>query len=155
MLSCNGVSPSTRLADFLTLGKNCQTSPSKELCSPHSSAHRYHIRTDSGAAKTSTRCPPKCVPSANRFFSHCRLTMQPPRATVSEDNAAQGSLQASPQAPGQTTGHDWQREGRSWVGGGSKNTIKATGSQTVQPLFEVSRIAAGTLTSPPQKCHQF
>ncbi|MGH0156896.1 UNVERIFIED_CONTAM: hypothetical protein FKN15_032558 [Acipenser sinensis] len=33
-----------------------------------------------------------------------RLTMQPPRATASEDNAALGSLQASPQAPGQTTG---------------------------------------------------
>ncbi|MGH0184326.1 UNVERIFIED_CONTAM: hypothetical protein FKN15_014467 [Acipenser sinensis] len=30
--------------------------------------------------------------------------MQPPRATASEDNAALGSLQASPQAPGQTTG---------------------------------------------------
>ncbi|MGH0116715.1 UNVERIFIED_CONTAM: hypothetical protein FKN15_021263 [Acipenser sinensis] len=33
MRSCNGVSPSSRLADFPTLGKNCQTSPSKELCS--------------------------------------------------------------------------------------------------------------------------
>ncbi|MGH0160109.1 UNVERIFIED_CONTAM: hypothetical protein FKN15_038929 [Acipenser sinensis] len=30
--------------------------------------------------------------------------MQPPRATPSEDKAALGSLQASPQAPGQTTG---------------------------------------------------
>ncbi|MGH0138824.1 UNVERIFIED_CONTAM: hypothetical protein FKN15_045555 [Acipenser sinensis] len=30
--------------------------------------------------------------------------MQPPRATASEDNVALGSLQASPQAPGQTTG---------------------------------------------------
>ncbi|MGH0134703.1 UNVERIFIED_CONTAM: hypothetical protein FKN15_014981 [Acipenser sinensis] len=69
------------------------------------SAHRYHPRSDSGAAKTSTRCPPKHVPSADRFFcSHCRLTMQPPRATVSEDNAALGSLQASPPALGQTTG---------------------------------------------------
>ncbi|MGH0116597.1 UNVERIFIED_CONTAM: hypothetical protein FKN15_014797 [Acipenser sinensis] len=27
----------------------------------------------------STRCPPKHVPSADRFFSHCRLTMQPPK----------------------------------------------------------------------------
>ncbi|MGH0151584.1 UNVERIFIED_CONTAM: hypothetical protein FKN15_026013 [Acipenser sinensis] len=34
-----------------------------------------------------------------------RLTVQPPlRATASEDNAALGSLQASPQATGQTTG---------------------------------------------------
>ncbi|MGH0129897.1 UNVERIFIED_CONTAM: hypothetical protein FKN15_029239 [Acipenser sinensis] len=51
-----------------------------------------------------TRCPPKRVPSADRFFTHCGLTMQPPRATASEDNTALGSLQASPQAPGQTTG---------------------------------------------------
>ncbi|MGH0139175.1 UNVERIFIED_CONTAM: hypothetical protein FKN15_069027, partial [Acipenser sinensis] len=69
-----------------------------------SSAHRYHPRADSGAAKTSIRCPPKRVLSADCFFTHCRLTMQPPRATVSEDNAALGSLQANPQAPGQTTG---------------------------------------------------
>ncbi|MGH0146203.1 UNVERIFIED_CONTAM: hypothetical protein FKN15_007877 [Acipenser sinensis] len=33
MRYCNGVSPSSRLADFPTLAKNCQTSPSKELCS--------------------------------------------------------------------------------------------------------------------------
>ncbi|MGH0119882.1 UNVERIFIED_CONTAM: hypothetical protein FKN15_059263 [Acipenser sinensis] len=67
-------------------------------------AHRYHPRTDLGAAKTSTHCPLKRVPSADHFFSHCRLTMQPPRATASEDNAALGSLQASLQALGQTTG---------------------------------------------------
>ncbi|MGH0157387.1 UNVERIFIED_CONTAM: hypothetical protein FKN15_033399 [Acipenser sinensis] len=51
-----------------------------------------------------TYCPPKRVPLAARFFTHCRLTVQPPRATASEDNAALGSLQASPQVPGQTTG---------------------------------------------------
>ncbi|MGH0128929.1 UNVERIFIED_CONTAM: hypothetical protein FKN15_064058 [Acipenser sinensis] len=27
-----------------------------------------------------THCPPKLVPSADRFFSHCRLTMQPPKS---------------------------------------------------------------------------
>ncbi|MGH0122669.1 UNVERIFIED_CONTAM: hypothetical protein FKN15_045479 [Acipenser sinensis] len=51
-----------------------------------------------------TRCPPKRVPSAVCFFTHCKLTMQPPRATASEDNAVLVSLQASPQAHGQTTG---------------------------------------------------
>ncbi|MGH0163937.1 UNVERIFIED_CONTAM: hypothetical protein FKN15_046033 [Acipenser sinensis] len=62
------------------------------------SAHRYHPHTDSAAAKTSK-------PSADRvFISHRRLTMQPPRATASEDNTALGSLKASPQAPGQITG---------------------------------------------------
>ncbi|MGH0153860.1 UNVERIFIED_CONTAM: hypothetical protein FKN15_061926 [Acipenser sinensis] len=51
-----------------------------------------------------THCPPKRVPSAARFFTLCRLTMQPPQSYSVEDNAALGSLQASPQAPGQTTG---------------------------------------------------
>ncbi|MGH0117752.1 UNVERIFIED_CONTAM: hypothetical protein FKN15_039048 [Acipenser sinensis] len=51
-----------------------------------------------------TLCPPKHVPLATRFFTHCRLTMQPPRATALEVNAALGSLQASLQAPDQTTG---------------------------------------------------
>ncbi|XP_058886517.1 transmembrane protein 39A isoform X2 [Acipenser ruthenus] len=54
----------------------------------HVSAHRYHPRADLAVAKTSTRCPPKRVLSADRFFSHCRLTVQPPRTTASEDNAA-------------------------------------------------------------------
>ncbi|MGH0153886.1 UNVERIFIED_CONTAM: hypothetical protein FKN15_025679 [Acipenser sinensis] len=47
-----------------------------------------------------TRCPPKRVPPAARFFTLCRLTVQLPQSY----NAALGSLQASPQAPGQTTG---------------------------------------------------
>ncbi|XP_058848546.1 junctophilin-3-like isoform X2 [Acipenser ruthenus] len=65
-----------------------------ETYSDGGSAHRYHPRADSGAVKR--------VLSADRFFSHCRLTMQPHQS--SEDNAALGSLQASPQALGQTTG---------------------------------------------------
>ncbi|MGH0147288.1 UNVERIFIED_CONTAM: hypothetical protein FKN15_012799 [Acipenser sinensis] len=47
-----------------------------------------------------TRCPLKHVPLAARFFTLCSRL----RATASEDNAALGSLQASPQAPSQTTG---------------------------------------------------
>ncbi|MGH0191795.1 UNVERIFIED_CONTAM: hypothetical protein FKN15_076043 [Acipenser sinensis] len=47
-----------------------------------------------------TCCPPKCVPSADRFFTPCSHL----GATASEDNAARGNLQASPQALGQTTG---------------------------------------------------
>ncbi|MGH0161516.1 UNVERIFIED_CONTAM: hypothetical protein FKN15_066479 [Acipenser sinensis] len=31
-------------------------------------------------AKTNTRCPPKRVPSADCFFSHCGLTVQPPKS---------------------------------------------------------------------------
>ncbi|MGH0153832.1 UNVERIFIED_CONTAM: hypothetical protein FKN15_046660 [Acipenser sinensis] len=67
------------------------------------SAHCYHPCADSGVAKTNTRCPPKRVPSADRFFSLCWPACSQPRATVSEDSAALGSLQASSQAPGQST----------------------------------------------------
>ncbi|MGH0165362.1 UNVERIFIED_CONTAM: hypothetical protein FKN15_053663 [Acipenser sinensis] len=77
---------------------------SKSVWGGSGSAHRYHPCADSGWVKTNTRCPPKRVPLAVRFFTHCRLTMQPPRATATEDNAVLDSLQASPQAPGQTTG---------------------------------------------------
>ncbi|MGH0153927.1 UNVERIFIED_CONTAM: hypothetical protein FKN15_068765 [Acipenser sinensis] len=52
------------------------------------SAHRYHPCADSGAAKTNTRCPPKCVPSADRFFLLCRPAMQP---TQSYSVGGQGS----------------------------------------------------------------
>ncbi|MGH0145027.1 UNVERIFIED_CONTAM: hypothetical protein FKN15_026816 [Acipenser sinensis] len=58
----------------------------------------------SEACAVNTRCPPKRVPSkwsADRFFSRCGLTMQPPK---SYSVGGQGSSQASPQAPGQTTG---------------------------------------------------
>ncbi|MGH0178107.1 UNVERIFIED_CONTAM: hypothetical protein FKN15_007887 [Acipenser sinensis] len=44
------------------------------------SAPRYHPRSDSGAAKTNTLCPPKRVPSADRFFSLCRPAMLPPQS---------------------------------------------------------------------------
>ncbi|MGH0132297.1 UNVERIFIED_CONTAM: hypothetical protein FKN15_059381 [Acipenser sinensis] len=58
-----------------------------------------------------TRCPPKRVPSAVRFFTFCRLI----RTTASEDNAALGNLQANPQALGQTTGVAGARRPiRSW-----------------------------------------
>ncbi|MGH0125364.1 UNVERIFIED_CONTAM: hypothetical protein FKN15_028745, partial [Acipenser sinensis] len=44
------------------------------------SAHRYHPCTESGGAKMNTRCPPKRVPSAARFFTLCRLTVQQPQS---------------------------------------------------------------------------
>ncbi|MGH0150114.1 UNVERIFIED_CONTAM: hypothetical protein FKN15_018273 [Acipenser sinensis] len=47
-----------------------------------------------------TRCPPKPPASLHSADSPCSRL----RATASEDNAALGSLQASLQAPGQTTG---------------------------------------------------
>ncbi|MGH0157161.1 UNVERIFIED_CONTAM: hypothetical protein FKN15_033129 [Acipenser sinensis] len=45
------------------------------------SAHRYHTCADSGVAKTNTHTVLRSgVPSADRFFSHYRLTLQPPQS---------------------------------------------------------------------------
>ncbi|MGH0117452.1 UNVERIFIED_CONTAM: hypothetical protein FKN15_078146 [Acipenser sinensis] len=51
-----------------------------------------------------TRCPLKRVPSADHFFSHCGLTVQPKSYGVGGQGSSLVSLQASPQAPSQTTG---------------------------------------------------
>ncbi|MGH0129694.1 UNVERIFIED_CONTAM: hypothetical protein FKN15_069213 [Acipenser sinensis] len=48
-------------------------------CDPASS-YRYHPCADSGGVKMNTRCPPKRVPSSVRFFTLCRLTVQPPQS---------------------------------------------------------------------------
>ncbi|MGH0179467.1 UNVERIFIED_CONTAM: hypothetical protein FKN15_001643 [Acipenser sinensis] len=68
-----------------------------------------------------TRCPPKRVPSAARFFTHCELT-------ASEDNEALGSLQASPQAPGQTTGVAGARCNRTEAGHAPTAPLTTSGS---------------------------
>ncbi|MGH0147640.1 UNVERIFIED_CONTAM: hypothetical protein FKN15_011756 [Acipenser sinensis] len=60
------------------------------------SAYRYHPRADLGAAKTNTRCPPKRVPSADRFFSHFRLTVQPPQSYSIGGQRSSGQLKGKP-----------------------------------------------------------
>ncbi|MGH0184869.1 UNVERIFIED_CONTAM: hypothetical protein FKN15_015987 [Acipenser sinensis] len=45
-----------------------------------------------------TRCPPKRVPSAARFFTLCRLTVQPPQ------NYSVGGQRSSGQLTGKPTG---------------------------------------------------
>ncbi|MGH0171115.1 UNVERIFIED_CONTAM: hypothetical protein FKN15_060635 [Acipenser sinensis] len=39
-----------------------------------------------------TRCPPKRVPLAARFFTHCRLTMQPPQSYSVGGQRSSGQL---------------------------------------------------------------
>ncbi|MGH0153717.1 UNVERIFIED_CONTAM: hypothetical protein FKN15_025425 [Acipenser sinensis] len=63
------------------------------------SAHRYHPCADSGAAKTNTRCPPKRVPSADRFFSLCRPTMQPTQSYNVRGQRISGQLTGKPAGP--------------------------------------------------------
>ncbi|MGH0171801.1 UNVERIFIED_CONTAM: hypothetical protein FKN15_064496 [Acipenser sinensis] len=75
------------------------------------SAHRYHPRADSGAAKTSTHCPPKRVPSADRFFTHYRLNAATQNYSVGGQHS---SGQASPQAPNQITGVAGARIANQW-----------------------------------------
>ncbi|MGH0135867.1 UNVERIFIED_CONTAM: hypothetical protein FKN15_058972 [Acipenser sinensis] len=60
------------------------------------SAHRYHPCAGSGAAKTNTHCPPKRVPSADRFFSLCRPDMQPPQSYSVGGPRSSGQLSGKP-----------------------------------------------------------
>ncbi|MGH0122346.1 UNVERIFIED_CONTAM: hypothetical protein FKN15_007946 [Acipenser sinensis] len=64
-------------------------------CEP-GSAHRYHPCADSGGAKMNTRCPPKHVPSAARFFTLCRLTVQPPQSYSVGGQRSSGQLTGKP-----------------------------------------------------------
>ncbi|MGH0133191.1 UNVERIFIED_CONTAM: hypothetical protein FKN15_051981 [Acipenser sinensis] len=81
------------------------------LCDPHGgfdsghnhlqrlgyrSAHRYHPCADSGGSKMNTRCPPKRVPSAARFFTLCRLTVQPPQSYSVGGQRSSGQLTGKP-----------------------------------------------------------
>ncbi|MGH0152475.1 UNVERIFIED_CONTAM: hypothetical protein FKN15_025022 [Acipenser sinensis] len=43
-----------------------------------------------------TRCPPKSVPSAARFFTICRLTVQPPRSYSVGGQRSSGHLTGKP-----------------------------------------------------------
>ncbi|MGH0139835.1 UNVERIFIED_CONTAM: hypothetical protein FKN15_009956 [Acipenser sinensis] len=43
-----------------------------------------------------TRCPPKRVPSAARFFTLCRLTMQPPPSYSVGGQRSSGQLTGKP-----------------------------------------------------------
>ncbi|MGH0122815.1 UNVERIFIED_CONTAM: hypothetical protein FKN15_003302 [Acipenser sinensis] len=56
------------------------------------SSHRYHPCANSGVAKMNTRCPPKRVMSAARFFTLCRLTVQPPQSYSIGGQRSSGQL---------------------------------------------------------------
>ncbi|MGH0132882.1 UNVERIFIED_CONTAM: hypothetical protein FKN15_067661 [Acipenser sinensis] len=43
-----------------------------------------------------TRCPPKRVPSAARFFTHCELTVQPPQSYSVGGQRSSGQLTGKP-----------------------------------------------------------
>ncbi|MGH0156363.1 UNVERIFIED_CONTAM: hypothetical protein FKN15_031409 [Acipenser sinensis] len=43
-----------------------------------------------------TRCPPKRVPSAARFFTLCRLTVQPPQSYSVGGQCSSGQLTGKP-----------------------------------------------------------
>ncbi|MGH0135834.1 UNVERIFIED_CONTAM: hypothetical protein FKN15_029151, partial [Acipenser sinensis] len=64
------------------------------------SAHRYHHYADD----EHTLYSEACAVSLPLVFNSARPPCSQPRATASEDNAALGSLQASPQVPDQSTG---------------------------------------------------
>ncbi|MGH0119361.1 UNVERIFIED_CONTAM: hypothetical protein FKN15_006092 [Acipenser sinensis] len=49
-----------------------------------------------GGARMNTRCPPKRVPSAARFFTLCRLTVQPPQSYSVGGQRSSGQLTGKP-----------------------------------------------------------
>ncbi|MGH0154965.1 UNVERIFIED_CONTAM: hypothetical protein FKN15_034156 [Acipenser sinensis] len=57
---------------------------------------RYHPCADLGGAKTNTRCPPKRVLSAARFFTLCRLAVQPPQSYSIGGQRSSGQLTGKP-----------------------------------------------------------
>ncbi|MGH0159990.1 UNVERIFIED_CONTAM: hypothetical protein FKN15_038542 [Acipenser sinensis] len=62
----------------------------------HGSAYRYHPCADSGEAKMNTRYPPKRLPLAARFFTLCRLTVQPPQSYSVRGQRSSGQLTGKP-----------------------------------------------------------
>ncbi|MGH0158855.1 UNVERIFIED_CONTAM: hypothetical protein FKN15_057421 [Acipenser sinensis] len=81
-----------------------------------------------------TRCPPKRVPSSRPLFFHAvDSPCSHPRATASEDNAALWQLQASPQAPGQTTG---VAGARFQMAGNGVRSCRAAGWDGTIPICE-------------------
>ncbi|MGH0118826.1 UNVERIFIED_CONTAM: hypothetical protein FKN15_056213 [Acipenser sinensis] len=69
-----------RLANKVQKNNDIITACLQAVSQKRRSAHRYHPCADSGGAKMNTRCPPKHVPSVARFFTLCRLTVQPPQS---------------------------------------------------------------------------
>ncbi|MGH0166846.1 UNVERIFIED_CONTAM: hypothetical protein FKN15_051550 [Acipenser sinensis] len=56
----------------------------------------HFTSSGSSGAKMNTRCPPKRVPSAARFFTLCRLTVQPPQSYSVRGQRSSGQLTGKP-----------------------------------------------------------
>ncbi|MGH0126056.1 UNVERIFIED_CONTAM: hypothetical protein FKN15_025331 [Acipenser sinensis] len=63
-----------------------------------------------GAAKMNTYCPPKRVSSADRFFSHCRLTELPPQSYSVRGQRSSGQLTGKPAGARPDYRGRWVRE---------------------------------------------
>ncbi|MGH0142484.1 UNVERIFIED_CONTAM: hypothetical protein FKN15_013418 [Acipenser sinensis] len=82
--------PSGRLSDRVSVAWSAR-SIDRDMA-----AHRYHPCADSGGVKMNTRCPPKRVPSADLFFTRCRLTVQPPLSYSFGGQRSPGQLTGKP-----------------------------------------------------------
>ncbi|MGH0175426.1 UNVERIFIED_CONTAM: hypothetical protein FKN15_070449 [Acipenser sinensis] len=96
------------MAQYLCNVRSCFTIPGRAFVPKpenpiiwFSSAHCYHPCADSGAAKTNKRYPPKCVPPAASLHTADSPCSHP---ELQHRRTTLGILQASSQAPGQTTG---------------------------------------------------
>ncbi|MGH0165570.1 UNVERIFIED_CONTAM: hypothetical protein FKN15_066488 [Acipenser sinensis] len=95
------------------------------------SAHRYHPFADLGGRRQTHAILRSVCRQPTAFFHTADSPCSHPRATASENNAALGQLQASPQAPGQTTGVAGARltmqPPKSYSVGGQRSSQAATG----------------------------
>ncbi|MGH0179918.1 UNVERIFIED_CONTAM: hypothetical protein FKN15_002560 [Acipenser sinensis] len=63
-----------------------------------------------------TRCPPKRVPSAARFFTLCRLTVQPPQSYSVGGQCSSGQLTGKPAGARTDYRGRWCANGISFTG---------------------------------------
>ncbi|MGH0131235.1 UNVERIFIED_CONTAM: hypothetical protein FKN15_045179 [Acipenser sinensis] len=88
-----------------------------------------------------TRCPPKRVPSATRFFAHCELTVQPPQSY------SVGGQRSSGQLTGKPAGARPDYRGRWIIAKASENLMSTQGISIVfgptllWPQFDTGNMA--------------
>ncbi|MGH0141042.1 UNVERIFIED_CONTAM: hypothetical protein FKN15_007571 [Acipenser sinensis] len=99
--------------------------------------------TASGAAKTNTRCPPKHVLSANRFFSHCRLTMQPPQSFSVRGQRSSGQLTGKPAGAQLDYKGRWCAVSRGYPGRSKPSHRVALGQLCATPWGLPSTVGSG------------
>ncbi|MGH0118659.1 UNVERIFIED_CONTAM: hypothetical protein FKN15_027742 [Acipenser sinensis] len=78
-----------------------------------------------------TRCPPKRVPSAARFFTHCKLIVQPPQSYSVRGQRSSGQLKGKP-------ADTWSYDRGRWCAHTQRLRCWLRGSTIVRPPQRIS-----------------